>query len=70
MKDFLGKELKFGDTIVIATRVGNSAEMKLRQVVSTDIDKYGRNFIKVLNPMTGRTASVDANNIAKVEFDE
>lgn len=68
MEDFLGKPLKAGDTVVIATRVGNSAEMRLRTVVSTDLDKYGRNFIKVVNPVTGRMASVNARNVAKVEL--
>lgn len=70
MKDIFGKELKSGDVIVIATRVGNSAEMKIRTVVSSDSDRYGRPFIKVLNPVTGRTASVNASNVAKVEFND
>lgn len=65
--DFLGRELKEGDTIVIATRVGNSAEMKLRTVVGfTEHHYYNKSFVRVCNPETGRTAEVNLKNVLKV----
>lgn len=47
IKDFLGQEIKIGDTVVLASRVGNSAYMKLRQVLAVDDTEY--NNVKIMS---------------------
>jgi len=62
--DIQGVEVEAGDTVAIATRVGNGAELRLREVV--DFRTEGRMqwpFVKVKNPDTGRCAWVKAKNV-------
>ena len=62
--DIQGAEVEAGDTVALATRVGNSAELKLREAVDFKTEgRMHRPFIKVKNPDTGRSAWVNAKNV-------
>lgn len=57
IKDIQGTEIKVGDTIALATRVGNSAELKIRLVKGFKKADYSWNMdVQVENPETGRCA--------------
>jgi hypothetical protein len=66
--DIVGKEVNVGDTVALATRVGNSAELRVREII--DFKTEGRmNFhlARVRNPYTGRTAWVNAQSVVLLE---
>ena len=66
--DIVGKEVNVGDTVALATRVGNRAELRVREVI--DFKTEGRMnfpFARVRNPSTGRTAWVSAQNVVLLE---
>ena len=66
--DIVGKEVSAGDTIALATRVGNSAELKVREVVGFEVQGlYKRSLVRVKNPDTGRTAWASTSNIVLLE---
>ena len=68
MKDVVGREIQVGDTVALATRVGNSAELKLREVLGFKVERFNREFAKVKNPETGRTSWASVSNMLVVDF--
>lgn len=66
-KDILGNKTQVGDTVALASRVGNSAEMKVRVILEIG-DKlyYNSPEVKVVNPDTGRTAYPSATNMINI----
>ncbi len=66
--DIVGKKVSVGDTIALATRVGNSAGLKVRQVVGFQaLYLYERSLVRVRNPDTGRTAWALTSNIVLLD---
>lgn len=52
-KDYLGNELKEGDTVAVAMIKGNSAVLRIRKVFLVKDD----NVVQLYNPDTGRKIS-------------
>ena len=65
-KDKLGQTTEKGDTVALASRVGNSAEIKIRVVTDFGNDSYGRPQVKVKNPDTGRGGWSLPNNMINI----
>lgn len=64
-KDMLGNKTQAGDTVALASRVGNSVEMKIRLVEEVDPNKSVRT-VKVTNLSTGRSAYPSTSNMINI----
>ena len=66
--DILGKEIKVGDSVALASRVGNRAELKIRVVKGFKKPEYSwRMEVQVENPETGRCAWANPRNMLVIK---
>lgn len=61
MKDVVGNDICIGDTVALARRSGNSAEMVIRKVVDLEDKGYSKS-VKVEAP-SGRSGWTSPNNL-------
>lgn len=66
MKDFIGNDLRVGDTVVYCRTIGHSMEMDIRDVLG-----FTKKCIRTVNPVNKKPVTISASNcvLAKQKLD-